>query len=393
MSPRRKVPELPAELPENVVLFRPAVVPDVVVKQRPKRPKRAGSGAPGNLRSVTPSVPDLGAKTPVRSGEKPSSDSVLTMTPASLQLSENADEASSVLNPKQLQAEFQKLVLSMGKMELRKRFPLEAAAYGDMKGRARTHGAVIHPEFADFRGFLLHVGARPLPTWTLDRKNPHDPEYAPGKVRWADKRTQANNRRNTIMLTIGEETRPLTDWARRTKQDPKNLRKRLDNGCTHEEVVYGRNQRAPEPATEPVEPVDAEGYVWPGSERAQAFWEEGFRSFVAFTQHNRRLRMHGADAVTRDAFLAWIGGNILEAARFELIELWPYYGDPDWDEPQELRDHPTYLVVQVYRWPVLEARCRASGSRAQRALLENTLKFFSRPTRPHKQNWAVIFDG
>lgn len=163
-------------------------------------------------------------------GKKSRSDSVLAMAPASLQSSENADVSSSISNPKQLKSEFRKLVQSLGKMELRKHFPLEAASYGDMKGRVRTHGAVIHPKFKDFRSFLLHVGARPLPTWTLDRVNPHDPEYAPGKVRWADKRSQANNRRNTILLMIRGEIRPLTDWARLTKQDPKTLRKRLERG-------------------------------------------------------------------------------------------------------------------------------------------------------------------
>ena len=57
---------------------------------------------------------------------------------------------------------------------------------------------VVHPEFKNFKSFLLHVGPMPTKNATLDRINNSDPEYAPGKVRWADKITQNNNKSDTL---------------------------------------------------------------------------------------------------------------------------------------------------------------------------------------------------
>lgn len=54
-------------------------------------------------------------------------------------------------------------------------------------------GITFAPEWDDFRVFILHMGVRP-PGTTLDRIN-NDRGYEPGNCRWADKKTQANNRR------------------------------------------------------------------------------------------------------------------------------------------------------------------------------------------------------
>jgi hypothetical protein len=383
MSPR-KLPELP----ENVLRIRP----DVVVKRAVGRPRRVKSGTPPDLRSVTPSEIPTGPLTTTLKGKKRKRASSLTMTPASLQLPVPEGVSSSVLNPKQLKAEFRKAVLSMGKTELRKRYPLEAASYGDMKGRVRTHGAVIHPAFAEFRDFLLHVGPRPIPTWTLDRLNPHDPEYAPKKVAWRDKRSQSNNRRNTILLTVGGETRPLTDWARLTDQDPKTLRKRLERGLSHEEVVYGRKKHAPEPEAEPVEPVETEGYVWPGSQPDR--WEYGYQGFVTVVRRHAYLRLYPASAFTRDVFLAWIAGNVLAETRRALRERYPGFdepdGDPDYENPPEALADPVYRRIEVLEQPHDQAMRRVRGDRAAYDLWLHTLRHYSAVTRL-PQDWAHLF--
>ena len=49
-------------------------------------------------------------------------------------------------------------------------------------------------------------------TMTLDRINV-DGDYEPSNCRWADIKTQCNNRTSNIKITIGNSTRTLTEWC------------------------------------------------------------------------------------------------------------------------------------------------------------------------------------
>ena len=51
-----------------------------------------------------------------------------------------------------------------------------------------------------FDRFLDHIGPKPTPDLTLDRID-NDLGYLPGNVRWADRKTQQNNRRRTLSAT------------------------------------------------------------------------------------------------------------------------------------------------------------------------------------------------
>ena len=64
-----------------------------------------------------------------------------------------------------------------------------------------------------FPAFLRHVGARP-PGTSLDRID-GSKGYVPGNIRWADARTQNQNRSNAHLVTINGETACVTEWARR----------------------------------------------------------------------------------------------------------------------------------------------------------------------------------
>jgi hypothetical protein len=50
-------------------------------------------------------------------------------------------------------------------------------------------------DFAAFNAYIESLGPKPTPQHTLDRIDPAG-DYAPGNLRWADKRTQSENRRN-----------------------------------------------------------------------------------------------------------------------------------------------------------------------------------------------------
>lgn len=128
----------------------------------------------------------------------------------------------------------------MQKTALNKKYRSTYNCWRNMKGRRATQGAKIDPAFEEFVDFLECMGPRPGKAFTVDRLDPTDPEYGPGKVRWADKKTQAVNKTNTIMLTdeTGKEL-PLVEWAKLKGQKPNTMRKRLKVGWTDTEVIAG----------------------------------------------------------------------------------------------------------------------------------------------------------
>ena len=72
-------------------------------------------------------------------------------------------------------------------------------------------GITVFVAWHDFRQFLADMGECP-PGMTLDRKN-NDQGYTKDNCRWATRRQQANNRRNTPMFTHNGTTKSLSYWA------------------------------------------------------------------------------------------------------------------------------------------------------------------------------------
>ncbi|APH70037.1 hypothetical protein [Aquibium oceanicum] len=134
-------------------------------------------------------------------------------------------------------------VETLSATDLKMRFPAEYNSHKNRKFTAKKNGWLWHPEFADFASFLRIVGPIPEPGCTLDRIDPHDTEYAPGKVRWLGKRGQANNRKCTIMKTYEDVTAPLSVWAEETKQPYDRLYARHTDGWTDEQVIFGKDGR------------------------------------------------------------------------------------------------------------------------------------------------------
>lgn len=126
-------------------------------------------------------------------------------------------------------------------MELRRRFKAEATAHRNMLERAKN-GKVVHPSFRSFRDFLLYVRPIPGKGMTLDRIDNDDPEYAPGKVRWADRHTQNNNKSDTLTFYYsrngGVYTTSLLSKIQNVSASA--IRKRRREGWTDDEIIEGK---------------------------------------------------------------------------------------------------------------------------------------------------------
>lgn len=112
------------------------------------------------------------------------------------------------------------------------------SCHENMKSRCSKGYALLDPEFEKFDNFLLHMGPRPHPQFSIDRTD-NNKGYSPANCRWADKATQTRNRSNTVMLTVEGETMPLGEWADRQGELARVLHARRAKGLSNHEIVYG----------------------------------------------------------------------------------------------------------------------------------------------------------
>ena len=72
---------------------------------------------------------------------------------------------------------------------------------------------------------------------TLDRIDVNK-GYSPDNCRWTDIITQANNKKNNVLLTVNGETHTCAEWSRITGISTKNICYRLKAGWNPEDIVY-----------------------------------------------------------------------------------------------------------------------------------------------------------
>lgn len=90
------------------------------------------------------------------------------------------------------------------------------ASYG------RYGGKGIEFRFTSFKEFLDHIGRKPTPLHTLDRKDSRG-HYEIGNVRWATRAEQAANRSSNHPITYKGVTKLQFEW----NKDHPSLRNRL----------------------------------------------------------------------------------------------------------------------------------------------------------------------
>jgi hypothetical protein len=78
--------------------------------------------------------------------------------------------------------------------------------------------------------FREDMGPRP-DGYTLERVD-NDGPYCKSNCVWADRTTQANNKRNVPLIDFKGESKSVAQWARAYGMHPETLRSRLLNGWT-----------------------------------------------------------------------------------------------------------------------------------------------------------------
>ena len=68
-------------------------------------------------------------------------------------------------------------------------------------------------------------------------------DYCPENCRWADKYTQANNKRNNIVITFNGETHTLPEWARKLDLPYSVLANRRRKGKSIAEILDPERKR------------------------------------------------------------------------------------------------------------------------------------------------------
>jgi hypothetical protein len=174
---------------------------------------------------------------------------------------------------------------TMSTMALRAKYAGEANTHRNMLQRVKTCGAVVHPDFLRFTDFLRLVGPKPTSRATLDRIDNHDPEYAPGKVRWADKTTQNRNKGDSLIFTCPNTGRSYTASQLGVKQgvSATAIRKRRREGWTDGEIITGERASTVAVTAAEAKPAPIRPYA-PPLTLAQRLFKEN-REYCEFFRH------------------------------------------------------------------------------------------------------------
>jgi hypothetical protein len=98
-------------------------------------------------------------------------------------------------------------------------------------------GIKMAPEWVEsFSTFYQDMGPKPLPELTLERKDVNG-DYTKDNCEWNTWEVQANNKRNNLLITIGDETKTEAQWARSSGIIRATLQSRINSGWSEDKLL------------------------------------------------------------------------------------------------------------------------------------------------------------
>lgn len=98
-------------------------------------------------------------------------------------------------------------------------------------------GITFDPAWDTFEKFIEDMGPPPGPLYTLDRIDTAG-NYEKSNCRWATKKEQTRNRRNTKKISYFGEELPIAELAERHGQAPETVARRLKAGYSADEALH-----------------------------------------------------------------------------------------------------------------------------------------------------------
>lgn len=129
-------------------------------------------------------------------------------------------------------------IASMTRQQLRDEFKSEANSHRAMLQRSRKDPTfVVDQRWKVFENFLRDMGPIPFPGWTIDRINSERREYGPDLCRWADKKTQSENRSSTRWVPVGDEVITAAELVRRSGRPASSVYAALKAGQSADQIL------------------------------------------------------------------------------------------------------------------------------------------------------------